>query len=324
MPAQSRGHGTQRDVGSTTVKNVPPVRSAAPVSPSAPWSQISSNTIPDEPEVLPPWPLVLLRKWMNPLAAVSLGVCALTLVVAATGRLSWLVAPLGAVAGVIGLIACRRAFKAGKALVMPVTAAALGLFAFFVAVVYPPALGPGYEAARDHAPSASEIRIIPHASHLSDPDVQSGEWVDGSKASLQQGRVRVAIADVFTQPGAEKELCIRIRMQRTKTGEEIAAGAFASPLTWDERIRATLRDAAGTSYIQKPGVPGRARGAGPSSASTVTVDVSHELLVFDLPPSPTDGLKLELPATAWGGTGSLKFSIPGVMVRTAPTPGRRK
>src|SRR5205823_2768738 len=124
--------------------------------------------------------------------------------------------------------------------------------------------------------------------------------------------------------GSEKELWVRIRMQRTRTGQEIAAGAFATPLVWDERSRATVRDAAGTAYSQKPPVTGRARGPGPSSASTVTVDVSHELLVFDLPPRTTDGLRLELPATAWGGAGILKFSIPGAMVRTAPAPARPK
>jgi hypothetical protein len=261
---------------------------------------------------------------MNPLAAASLGVCALTLLIAATGRVSFLVAPLAAIAGIVGLIACRRSRRVEKPLVMPVTAAVVGLFVFLVALVFPPALGPGYEAARDRAPSASEIRVIPHTSHLQDSDLQSGEWVDASKASLQQGRVRVEVTDVSIILGPEKELRVRIRMQRTKKGEEIAAGAFAAPLVWDERARATLRDAAGTSYVQKPSVPGRARGTGPSSASMVTVDVSHELLVFDLPSSPTDGLKLELPAAAWGGTGVLKFSIPGNLVRTAPTPGKPK
>ena len=56
----------------------------------------------------------------------------------------------------------------------------------------------------------------------------------------------------------------------------------------------------------------------------MTLDVSQELLVFDAPGSPTQGLRLEVPASAWGGTGTLKFFLPGTMVRIQPVSGRSK
>jgi hypothetical protein len=290
------------------------------------WPRLPRTAPPDTVEILPSWPLVLLRKWLDPVGAAALGLCALTLFIAATGRLSFLIPALAAAAGLVGSVACRRAYRSGRPLVMPGAAAVLGIVLFLFAVAYPPALGPRYEASRDRAPPESEVRVIPHTPYLDDPGVQSAEWVDAGKASLQQGRVRVEVTEVCVQPGtsAGGELFVRIRMQRTKSGQEIAAGAFAAPLMWDERVRATLRDAAGTTYAQKTLPTGRARGPGPTSASTVTIDVSHELLLFDAPSSVADALRLELPASAWGGTGALRFLIPGAMVRPAPAAARAR
>src|SRR5262245_9473137 len=284
----------------------------------------------DDDEVLPPRFLVLLRKWMNPLGAVGLGLCALALLVAAIGRISFLVPLLAAAAIVVGLLALRRARREHRPQVMPATAASLGTVLFLFAIAVPAALGPSYESARDSAPIVPDVQVLPHPKFAQDPDLIQSGWVDASKAGQQQGRVRVEVTDVWIElppKGAKtgaSELSVRIRLQRSKTGAEMAAGSFSTPLMWDERVQATLLDSMDSRYTQKPTPPGRPRAAGPSSAATVTVDVSHELLVFDAPAAPAQGLRLELPASAWGGTGTLKFSIPGTMVRTVPAPGRSK
>jgi hypothetical protein len=213
---------------------------------------------------------------------------------------------------------------------MPATAAILGAVLFLFAIVVPAALGPGYEAARDTTPSQPDVQVLPHPQFAHDPDLIQSGYVDASKAGQQQGRVRVDVTDVWMElppkgaAGATADLFVRIRLQRSKTGQDIAAGSFSTPLMWNERIRATLLDSTGSTYSQKPTPPGRARAAGPSSTGAVTIDVSHELLVFDSPASAAQGLRLELPASAWGGTGTLRFSIPGTMVRTGPAPGRPK
>lgn len=319
-----------------------PVKIATPAVPTKPvspppvaWPDVLHVKAPatieeEDDEVSPLRLLVLLRKWMNPLAAVGLGLCAVALLVAAIGRLTILVPLLAAAALVVGLIAVRRARRAGQPLVMPATAAILGGVLFLFAIVVPEALGPRYEAARDTAPSQPDVQVLPHPQFAHDPDLNQSGYVDASKASQQQGRVRVDVTDVWIElppkgaAGATADLFVRIRLQRSKTGQEIAAGSFSAPLMWNEGVRATLLDSNGSSYSQKPTPPGRARAAGPSSTGAVTVDVSHELLVFDAPASATQGLRLELPASAWGGTGTLRFSIPGKMVRTGPAPGRPK
>jgi len=261
---------------------------------------------------------------MDPLGAIGLGLCAAAVVAAAVPRVSVLVWPLAAGAGLIGLVAIRRAYGARRPLVMPAVATGVGAFVFLLAVGCPAALGPTYEASRDRVPPPSDVRVIPHNQFVNDVDVSDSGWVNARKASQQQGRVKIEIADVWLEPSSPKrgsppsELCIQIRMQRNKTGQEIAAGAFAAPLTWDEKVKATLQDGTGTTYTQKTVAPGRARAAGPSSAATITVEFCHELLVFDAPASTGDGLRLEIPAAAWGGTGTLRFFIPAAMVRPAP------
>ena len=198
------------------------------------------------------------------------------------------------------------------------------MFVFLLAIGCPAALGPTYESSRDRVSPPSDIRVVPHGQFAGDADLEVSGWVNARKASVQQRRVRVEVTDAWlentspTRGSVASEMYIRIRMQRNKTGQEIAAGAFAAALAWDEKVKATLQDANGSSYTQKPLPPGRARAAGPSSTATITVEFAHELLVFDAPAATADGLRLELPAAAWGGTGTLRFFVPASMIRPAP------
>jgi hypothetical protein len=324
-----------RSAPETTQSATPALKSKPPTPPPVAWPDVLHVKTPaasddDEEEVLPPRLLVLLRKWMNPLGAVGLGLCALALLVAAIGRLSFLVWLLAAAAVVVGLIAIRGARRERRPLVMPATTAILGAILLLFAVAFPAALGPGYEAARDSAPSGPDLVVLAHPQFVHDPEVLTSGGVDASKASIQQGRVRVDVTDAWIElppkgvAGSAGDLFVRIRLQRSKTGQEMTAGAFSPPLMWDERARASMIDTAGSIYSQKQTPPGRARAGGASSAGAVTIDVSHELLVFDAPATATQGLKLELPASAWGGKGSLWFFIPGTMVRVGPAPGRSK
>jgi hypothetical protein len=48
----------------------------------------------------------------------------------------------------------------------------------------------------------------------------------------------------------------------------------------------------------------------------------HDLLVFEPPPAEAGALKLELPASAWGGAGMCRFRIPRNMIIPAPARGQ--
>jgi hypothetical protein len=50
-------------------------------------------------------------------------------------------------------------------------------------------------------------------------------------------------------------------------------------------------------------------------ATPADADATEVILTFALPAAPTDNLRLELPAAAWGGTGIFKFAIPPAMGR---------
>jgi hypothetical protein len=115
-----------------------------------------------------------------------------------------------------------------------------------------------------------------------------------------------------------KWLYARVRLYRSKTGQEVAAGAFANPLVWERRHKATLRNGSGPA-VEQLAVTVRGQGGGPSSSAGVTLDVTDEILAFEQPPS-LDGLRLELPAAAWGGTGVFRFALPASFIRTAHGP----
>jgi hypothetical protein len=134
------------------------------------------------------------------------------------------------------------------------------------------------------------------------------------------------VADAWIGPPPRAEgkktdrwLYARIRLYRTKTGQEIAAGAFADTLAWERRHRATLRNGTGPAAEQLPAIV-RAPGGGPSTAAGTTVDVTDEILAFEHPPA-LDDLRLELPAAAWGGKGTFRFAIPAGFVQPSPPAG---
>jgi hypothetical protein len=177
------------------------------------------------------------------------------------------------------------------------------------------------------------IHVVPQAAYAADANQLGGEWVDARRATLQQGRVRVEVAEAWIGPALKKEgresaagwLYVRVRLYRSRTGAEIAAGAFGQSLVWNDSGRATVRDTAGTVFEQLPYRPPAAKGGGASSASGLSLDVADEVLAFAGPPPTAGGIRLELPGAAWGGSGSLRFAVPAEMIQDRlPRPGKSR
>jgi hypothetical protein len=99
-------------------------------------------------------------------------------------------------------------------------------------------------------------------------------------------------------------LLIRVRLTHQPGLPPPAAG-------WDQRVPAALADAAGTHYRQ---LDARFADAAIQQEEAGPI-VRETVLAFERPPSSRGPLHLELPAAAWGGTGTLKFAIPPALVR---------
>jgi hypothetical protein len=263
----------------------------------------------------------LLR--LQPLGLLALFLLAGALVCAAFATTAAFVLPLVGASVVLGLVSIWSAYRTGHRLLLPIAISLVAGGVLAAALANPRLLGPTYAAYRQPPESDSEIKVIPHPQYLRDPEVRSAEWVDASKATIQQGRTRVEVLDagvgqaraVGTTSEPRRYLLVRIRLRRAKTGDEIAADAFAPPLVWSDEVRATLWDSSGERYEQRPVSVNRAGQGGPSSYIGVNLDVSDEVLAFEIPPAPSNGLRLELPAEAWGGSGTLKFAIPRSMIK---------
>jgi hypothetical protein len=177
-------------------------------------------------------------------------------------------------------------------------------------------------------------------------------WVDASKRGVQQGDIRVEIGGVAERNvkvrdvlGEEtvsptKYLTIQVILSNTSTTRKIDflgwSGAGATPLALSDllggansnkanatetvaaagRNAASLMDDHGNSYkritLELGGqIPGQINAA----TSIYPEKQLEDLLVFEPPIDNIQFLRLELPAGAFGGTGSLYLQIPKAMIQ---------
>jgi len=184
----------------------------------------------------------------------------------------------------------------------------------------------GVLAGRAKTPAAGGMRVVPLVGHELPDDVATAEWVDASRAAIQQDQVGVQVTSVtlgpietFTAPRKktvtpEKYLVVRIRVQRVAGKLRLKADDRDEPDPVFERPRAILTDEEGK--IIKPAAIGIESDPGPSRGA------AEEVFVFEAPPAAAK-LRLEIPATPWGGTGSFKFALPSTMIRPGASRGGR-
>lgn len=301
-----------------------PVRVAAPAAVLAAPPYVPGPILPILESDEPPTPLIqkLTSGWTAPLTMTALSLLALALVAAPFQSLGFLVRPLAGLSLVIGLVAVRSIYRNRGKLWQPVTVTSVAAGVLLAALLVPSFLGPSYENTREPARADSGVRVVPLAGYAHEADQLGTEWVDARKATLQQGRVRVEVPEAWIGSSLKTDgresagtwLYLRVRLYRGRTGAEIASGAFAPALVWNDQARATVRDAAGATYEQLPYRPPAAKAGGASSAAGLSLDVSDEILTFEAPAALASGLRLELPGAAWGGSGAFRFAVPAEMV----------
>lgn len=217
-------------------------------------------------------------------------------------RLSGLVIPLGIFGLLWGVIALMVAGSVGRPRGRAAIGTALSVVALSIAM-FPTSI---FRSSGVTAPSA----VVPVST-----------WADASRGDQKQGSVTLQVVSVElgtmeappaqpmksaapakTATAREKVLFVRLRAKR---GGETTADAKL----WREKPKATLADGSGHSVATRPG-------------SSVTG--SDALLIFEAPPRVRKFLRLEVPASALGTTGSFRFMIPPAMIATDPSDANPK
>ena len=155
------------------------------------------------------------------------------------------------------------------------------------------------------------------------PEGKEAAWTDASKGPVQHGDVRVELAAVTVRNiklkdplgeesvPATKYLTISIHlvnMNATHKIDFLGWSAMESPA-------AVLQDDSGKRYqrlCRGPG--GEILGQARTAISLDPGKPLEDLLVFEPPMNEIRFLRLDLPATAFGDTGSLRFQIPKELI----------
>jgi hypothetical protein len=154
----------------------------------------------------------------------------------------------------------------------------------------------------------------------------AADWVDASKDAALHGDVQVRVTSVTVGPvdldlengdvgkSITDNLIIRLIIRNTSPeGKDIDYKGWTAKAKLD-RDAATLRDIGVFTYppaiLIRP-VKGQIR----STHSIKPGESLEDVLVYHAPRENPKDLRLELPATAYGGIGTIKFRIPTAMIK---------
>jgi hypothetical protein len=255
------------------------------------------------------------------------------LLCASAAALCGLVIPAALLALLTALAALWRAVTGGRFRPgLAVAGAVAGAGVVGAAWLSPGLLGPTYRASRDRDPVDPEAaRAVPRPGHKPAADLAEGDWADASRAALQQGPVRVEVIDAAVGPaktraGPQRCLRVRVRVHQVEGASDFAAKRWERPEFGDDRARPTVTDDAGKVYQPRQAGDAAPADSDVRKSSRFPVTVVEEEFLFEAPAAAPRPLRLEVPASAWGGTGVFRFTIPAAMIRrdtTAdPRPGR--
>jgi hypothetical protein len=261
-----------------------------------------------------------MPRWRDPIGLASLLLAWAGLVCAPFPVVGWLTPFLCSAGLLVGLAGFFRAliFRSVRLLLAGAGIVASCLL-LLVSLLQPWLLGPVHEDLRARDPvSPRTIRVIPLAGRDAG-DTAGPDWVDASRAALQQGALRLQVVNAWvstTDTGSsgqkpQRLLCIRLRVQRVEIQQPAENGEQPPPRPKDKPV-ARLTDSAENVYAQRDAQEGLPGGKG---RNPFPVAVTDEVLVFESPPADVGNLRLEVPATTWGGSGAFRFTLPSRMVR---------
>jgi hypothetical protein len=152
---------------------------------------------------------------------------------------------------------------------------------------------------------------------------EAASWVDASKDAAKHGDVRVRVTSVTlgpvdlngndrkTEKSLHDNLQIRLVIENTSAEKNVDYKGWSIGAGPDV---ATLKDNAFATY-PAAGFAKQVKGQIRKSEPIKPAQSLEDILVFQAPLNNPQELRLELPATAFGGLGKIKFRIPAAMIK---------
>jgi hypothetical protein len=158
--------------------------------------------------------------------------------------------------------------------------------------------------------------------------IEESEWIDAAEYAVRRDDVRVHVVAALAGPvelhrGEEgsvlspaKHLVLRVAVLCEGTrAPEVTYEPWADLDLSPSRHPPTLTDDRGQRYTQDTFGPALAVvGRGERTPSMIGMQI-REVLVFPLPDAEVQYLRLELPASAYGGQGAFRFQVPRSMIQ---------
>jgi len=160
------------------------------------------------------------------------------------------------------------------------------------------------------------------------PHPKELQWLDAASDAALQGELAVCVASAKierlalingnnTFSSATDNLVIHVEVLLTGTMQTINFEGWSNANFGDSRHKPTLSDTANNTYKIRI-FPANTQIADHEKSKGLYPRLyADEYLIFDLPRANTEALRLELPASAFGGTGTLCFQIPKSMIERA-------
>ncbi|HEV3082217.1 MAG TPA: hypothetical protein VGY66_20710 [Gemmataceae bacterium] len=227
-----------------------------------------------------------------------------------------LVAGLAAlVCAAIALLGAPR--KSGVA-ALPVAAALASVLVLGIRLIWPTLFGFETLVARDLTEGAGAIIVLPRFDAAHDKEKADDlPWVDASKGSIELGDIRVEIAAAVLRAveltdargkrvTGEKYLVLTLRLNNLGNPRPVGYSSWGG----SEARMPILKDDHGRTYkLQTFGhdveIPGHI-----SRATLAPGKAIEDVLVYPAPEAGVQLLRLELPGSAFGAPGVLRFEIP--------------
>jgi hypothetical protein len=151
------------------------------------------------------------------------------------------------------------------------------------------------------------------------------EWLDATSAAALHGEVAVCVASAIVQPleftrdsetesPSDDHLAIRLQVLLTGTTGKVEFECWGNINFGDANHAPSLTDNLGNIYKARAFDTGTEIAGHDRNPSLYPKLYADDLVVFEVPRADVEFLHLELPASAFGGSGTLRFQIPRSMI----------
>jgi hypothetical protein len=172
-------------------------------------------------------------------------------------------------------------------------------------------------------------KVIPFPSRKKFQLVPSGtnDWVDAATSAVLQGEVAVGIVSAATKrldvtragktaASPNENVVIHVQVVLIGTTQKVEFDGWSGASFGDTRHKPLLTDNLNKSYILRTFEPNTQVAGHERPKGLYPKLYADDYLVFDQLPEYAEYLQLDLPASAFGGQGTLRFRIPKSMIET--------